>query len=224
MDFFIKTAGNIHNLAIKSDGSLWTWGNNHYGQLGYNTTNTTLLSSIKIMDDIMIPNRPSSWAASQVDAAIAAGIVPANLQSRYTQPATRAEVSALAVALYEKAMNRAITERVTFNDTTDINVQKAAAIRVMSAPRAGYFMPNDNITREDSATALVRLASAIGKPLPAAAPNFPDNSRIGSWARDAVGQVAAVRFMTAVPGGNFNPKANFTIEECIVAMWRLYNR
>ncbi|MCL2099733.1 MAG: hypothetical protein FWH24_04775, partial [Oscillospiraceae bacterium] len=168
-------------------------------------------------------NTPSSWAAAQVNAAIAAGIVPSNLQRRYNAPATRAEVSALAVALYEK-LRGTITERVTFNDSTDVNVQKAAAIRVMSAPRAGYFMPNDNITREDSATALVRLAAAVGKPLPSAAPNFPDNSRIGAWAVDAVGQVAAVRFMTEVPGGNFNPKANFTIEECIIAMLRLYNR
>jgi alpha-tubulin suppressor-like RCC1 family protein len=28
-------AGNFHSLAIKTDGTLWSWGNNNYGQLGH---------------------------------------------------------------------------------------------------------------------------------------------------------------------------------------------
>jgi alpha-tubulin suppressor-like RCC1 family protein len=31
--------GNVHTAAIKTDGTLWTWGNNSYGQLGDNTEN-----------------------------------------------------------------------------------------------------------------------------------------------------------------------------------------
>jgi alpha-tubulin suppressor-like RCC1 family protein len=31
-------AGGYHSLALKSDGSLWAWGENYYGQLGDNTT------------------------------------------------------------------------------------------------------------------------------------------------------------------------------------------
>jgi alpha-tubulin suppressor-like RCC1 family protein len=30
--------GNSHTAAIKTDGTLWTWGRNFYGQLGDNTT------------------------------------------------------------------------------------------------------------------------------------------------------------------------------------------
>ncbi len=30
-------AGEIHSLAVKEDGSLWSWGRNWYGQLGINT-------------------------------------------------------------------------------------------------------------------------------------------------------------------------------------------
>jgi len=30
--------GNYHTTAIKTDGTLWTWGRNDYGQLGNNTT------------------------------------------------------------------------------------------------------------------------------------------------------------------------------------------
>ena len=35
LNFFIRSS---YTVAIKSDGSLWSWGGNHYGQLGDNTT------------------------------------------------------------------------------------------------------------------------------------------------------------------------------------------
>ncbi|MEW6571243.1 MAG: hypothetical protein AB1390_08750, partial [Nitrospirota bacterium] len=31
------TAGGFHTVALKSDGSVWTWGRNNYGQLGSGT-------------------------------------------------------------------------------------------------------------------------------------------------------------------------------------------
>ena len=37
-DIVAISAGNNHSLALKSDGSLWTWGYNYYGQLGDGTT------------------------------------------------------------------------------------------------------------------------------------------------------------------------------------------
>lgn len=32
-------AGGDHSMALKSDGTVWTWGSNYYGQLGYGTSN-----------------------------------------------------------------------------------------------------------------------------------------------------------------------------------------
>ena len=31
--------GELHNLALKSDGTVWAWGDNTFGQLGNGTTN-----------------------------------------------------------------------------------------------------------------------------------------------------------------------------------------
>ncbi|MCX8069677.1 MAG: hypothetical protein N2738_04155, partial [Thermodesulfovibrionales bacterium] len=32
--FHMMSAGIVHTVAIKSDGTLWAWGDNYYGQLG----------------------------------------------------------------------------------------------------------------------------------------------------------------------------------------------
>jgi alpha-tubulin suppressor-like RCC1 family protein len=43
--------GNGHSMAIKTDGTLWTWGYNHYGQIGDGTTENRHLP-VKIMDSV----------------------------------------------------------------------------------------------------------------------------------------------------------------------------
>lgn len=44
-------AGSAHNLAIKSDNSLWTWGNNSSGELG-DGTRTTRLKPVKVLTGV----------------------------------------------------------------------------------------------------------------------------------------------------------------------------
>lgn len=165
---------------------------------------------------------PSSWAEEQVNAAIAAGIVPDSLQSKYTQPATRAEFCALAVELYETAKGSEITERTTFTDTSDVNVQKMGALGVVTGVGGGRFDPNGTLTREQAATMLARLAEAVGKPLAAQAPTFADNAAIASWAFDAVGQMQASGVMGGVGNNTFAPQVSYSREQSILTMLRLY--
>jgi len=46
------SAGSSHNLAIKTDGSLWAWGRNDAGELGDGSA-TDKLSPVKIMTDVI---------------------------------------------------------------------------------------------------------------------------------------------------------------------------
>ena len=168
-------------------------------------------------------DQPSSWAAGQVDEAVSAGIVPESLRSAYTQSITRAEFCALATRLYETVKGAAIAERVTFTDTADENVEKMAALGVVTGTGDGAFDPGGLLTREQAATMLARLSDAVGAPLPAGSPTFPDAASISSWASEAVGRVQAGGVMSGTGTGTFDPAGPYTREQSILTMLRLYH-
>ena len=164
----------------------------------------------------------SAWAHSGITQAHTYGLIPANLQTNFTANATRAEFSAFAVALYEAATGRQIAGRMQFNDTDNINVQKMGYLGIVTGVGDGYFAPNNGITREQAAVLISRLAYAIGQPLAAAAPTFADNNQISDWAVDAVGQIQATGIMGGVGGNLFAPSGDYTREQSIITMLRLF--
>lgn len=165
----------------------------------------------------------SSWAKADIMAAAELGLLPKNLQSSYKAPATRAEFCALGVALYETITGEEITGRAAFSDTSDVNVEKMAHLKVVNGLGDGTFGPNESLTREQAATMLSRLSESMGKPLAAAAPTFADNGSIAAWAYDAVGQMQAAGIMGGTGGNTFSPGTDYTREQSIVTFLRLYN-
>ena len=168
-------------------------------------------------------SQASNWAHDGINQAFTQGLIPTELQSNYTQNTTRAEFAALAVALYETATGRTITERANFNDTTDINVQKMGGLGVVTGVGGGNFNPGGTITREQAAVLVARLAAAVGQPLPPSAPTFADNASLSSWAIDGVGQMQASGIMGGVGNNRFNPQGAYTREQSIITMLRLYD-
>ena len=166
--------------------------------------------------------RPSLWAENLVSAAIAAGLVPRNLQFAYTQAITRAEFSALAVALYE-VMAEEITGRLTFSDSDDVNVQKAAYIEVVEGVGDNRFDPDSSLTREQAAVMLARLAVALERPFPDSAPTFADNDSVSYWAVEGVGRTQAAGIMTGVGDNRFAPQGPYTREQSIVTIMRVFD-
>jgi len=164
----------------------------------------------------------SSWAHNGITQAYTNNLIPTNLQTNFRANATRAEFSALAVALYETVTGREIAGRRQFNDTNDINVQKMGYLGIVTGVGGGNFAPNNGITREQAAVMIVRLAYAIGQPLPSSAPTFADNNRLSSWAVDAVGQVQAAGIMSGVGNNQFAPRGDYTREQSIITMLRLF--
>ena len=166
---------------------------------------------------------PSIWAVEIVTAAYEAGIVPDALMANYTQATTRAEFCALATALYEKVVGAEIEERSQFDDTDDVNVEKMAALGVVNGVGDGKFDPDAKLTREQAATMLARLATALEKPMPEEDATFADTDAVSDWAIDAVGSVQAAGIMNGVGDNNFAPADEYTREQSIVTMMRMFD-
>ena len=167
----------------------------------------------------------SAWAKDGVKAAIAENFVPDSIQGDYKIAITRAEFAALAVRLYETVAGKAIeTGANPFTDTADVNAIKAAAIGVTTGTTATTFTPDRQLNREEAATMLSRLASAIGKPIAkqAAGPTFADKASISAWAAESVAQMQATGLMGGVGNNAFSPKGQYTREQSIITILRLY--
>lgn len=167
--------------------------------------------------------QPSEWARGSVSRAISLSLVPQALQSKYTQDTTRAEFCALSTMLHEKVSGKQIDGRVTFVDTQDINVAKMASLGVVLGVGGNRFDPNQRLTREQAATMIARLATAMGKPLPKVDATFADNKSISDWAIEAVGQMQQSGIMIGTGQNGFSPKQPYTREQSIITMLRLYD-
>ena len=168
-------------------------------------------------------SKPSAWAAASVQEAIQLGVVPFELQTGYTQTATRQEICALVVRFYETVTGSPVQGRVSFSDTKDEDVEKAAYLGIVNGVGDGSFHPNDPLTREQAAVMLTRLAQSMSKHLPAAEANFTDRAEISPWALEATGAIQGCGVMNGVGGGRFAPSLSYSREQCITTLMRLYH-
>ncbi|MDR0292589.1 MAG: S-layer homology domain-containing protein [Oscillospiraceae bacterium] len=166
---------------------------------------------------------PSGWAAEAVSRAKDLGVLPESLQSSYQQNTTRAEFCELTVALIEKLTGKEITERESFTDTSDINVQKIAGLGIVTGRGGGVFDPNSGISRQEAAVILEKVArKGLGKELPEGVAAFNDIA--GSYAEKAIRQMRGVSpgIMSGKSADTFDPDGKFTREESVSTMLKLW--
>jgi len=178
------------------------------------------LVMVFVFTPVFASNQPSTWAVDDVEWAILLGLVPEKLQSQYTQPITRAEFAALVITFYEEWYGE-VAGRLFFSDTSDVYVQKAAYLGIVTGVGNNVFAPNSLITREQSAVMLSRLIFAFGGQLPNNTASFSDNGDISYWAISYVGQIQGVGIIGGVGGNLFQPNGQFTREQGIVTMLRV---
>ncbi len=164
----------------------------------------------------------SDWAEEAVTQAIALGLVPNQLQRGYRDAITRAEFCALAVTLYETATGEQATGRSSFVDTTDVNIERAAYLGIVSGVGDNRFLPDAELNREQAAKILSNLSEVLGNSLSSVKPTFADNAQISGWALDAVGQVQSAGIMNGTGGNQFTPHGSYTREQSIITMLNLY--
>ena len=223
-------------LAVKQDGSLWGWGSDSNGQLGQGST-TWSATPIYIMGGVKLPEEtedvprsdtPSSWAQDVVSAAIAAGLVPENLQQNYTEAVSRGEVAEMFIRLLEKSsgkdINAILAEKgvqinpTAFTDTTDKNVLAANALGIINGVGNNRFDPNGTFTRAQIAAILNRTAEVLGVETDGYTHTFTDVS--GHWVSDSLGWPVHAGIINGVGDNRFDPDGVLTTEQSIVMAQR----
>ncbi len=89
----------------------------------------------------------------------------------------------------------------------------------------GTFATDASITREQAAAILCRTAEFLGnKTMPTAVRHsYADQNDISDWAESSVACMNVMGIMKGVSDTEFSPKGNYTVEQAIATMIRLYN-
>lgn len=193
------------------------------------------LSQVEVTFDPAVdpdPNKntsaPSAWAKSEIDAAIAAGLVPALSGSpRYQDPINRLQFAELAVNLVEVTTGQTVFPAAAdaFTDCDSEAVRKASAAGIVNGVGDGRFAPADGLTREQLATMLYRAWAALGDQTPTAGlEGYEDAGDVSSWAADAVGALASSGIMKGTSDTTLTPQGPCTVEQSILLVYRLYQQ
>jgi hypothetical protein len=173
---------------------------------------------------------PTPWAAGQVDAAIAAGLVPENLQKNYTSPVTRGDAAQMFINLIEQSSGMTIDafleekdvtyDAGAFTDTIEKSVFAANALGIINGVGGGKFNPAGTLTRAQAAAIINRTALVLGVKTAGYTHEFTDVS--GHWADAELGWPSHAGVINGTGGGKFTPDGQLTVEQAIVIAYRAF--
>ncbi|MDR1217196.1 MAG: S-layer homology domain-containing protein, partial [Oscillospiraceae bacterium] len=177
---------------------------------------------------------PSGWAVGEMNEANLEGLLTPNAQKDFQRVLTRTEFCELVVALIERTLGSELPLPASnpFTDTSNIDVQKASlyggSSPVVEGVGGGLFSPNNNVSREQIVTMMIRALDrlsidterALLPAQPAASLPFKDNSNISAWAADSLKKAYANNIIKGNDLGNFNPRAHIKSEECVAIVRR----
>ncbi|MBQ3427425.1 MAG: S-layer homology domain-containing protein [Clostridia bacterium] len=173
--------------------------------------------------NVSASNTPSDWALNEVTDAKNEGIITDAVTLDYQANITREQFCELVVLAYQKISgNQATSGNISFNDTQNNEIMKAANLGIVTGYGYGIFAPNDLITREQIATMIVRM---IDKAVKSVNINryknnsFADLDSISDWALPSVNFAYDNGIMQGVGDNYIAPKANTTCEQAIMLVY-----
>lgn len=183
----------------------------------------------------------SDWAAEELSAAEAAGVITERLlEADLKEDITREEFAELSVRAYEllSTTKAEQTGENPFSDTENAEVLKAYELGIIKGVSSDCFAPERNLVREEAAVMLSRVYQRIMTSDAAAElshtseSEFADDAEISDWARTAVYFMADNGIIKGVGENKFAPKntteemsaagyANTAREQAIILVKRL---
>lgn len=164
----------------------------------------------------------SEWAIAELSTAKTKNLIPEIINERdFTDKITREEFAAAMVKLYESlnGLKAELPEDNPFIDTNNKEILKAYKLGITNGTSENTFSPNENITRQEIATMLMRLIEASGVYI---SENdfivyivYNDNQDIANWASTSVIYMSNRGIIKGFPNNLFAPLENASIEEAI---------
>ena len=136
----------------------------------------------------------------------------------------KGQQDAIKQVIAERQLEEKISE-VSYSDCDDEKIKFLSGAGIIYGMDNGTFAPDDNITREQAAAILYRTAEFLGNKT-IVEPNgttFYDENLISDWARESVSIMNSMKIMEGVSDTEFAPKGNYTVEQAVATMVRLYN-
>ncbi|MBQ3124926.1 MAG: S-layer homology domain-containing protein [Clostridia bacterium] len=171
-------------------------------------------------------NVPSDWAADYIVKAESIGLLENVSGLVYKENITREKFCEL---IYDFIMitQRAITtpeHKNQFADTDNDKIITLNAAEIIYGKSSTEFAPNDLLTREEAATIIVRMINKV-MPMPATEMYFEydDINDISEWASGSVQVMSNLGFMNGVGENKFAPKDNYTAEQSVTTLIRMYD-
>lgn len=198
-------------------------------------------------ENILPLETASDWAKPEVQKAAACNLLIYDLTDKYIEDITRYDFCKLAYRLIatefdpmsdsraglgttidnilsERGIKDAYTNK--FTDCYYGEVEVLASMGIIEGMGDATFAPDESITREQAATILCRMATFLGnKTMPKTIPQsqyYYDIDNISTWALNSVKTVHLMDIMHGDIDGNFYPQSNYTVEQAIATMLRLY--
>lgn len=184
-------------------------------------------------------NLPSDWAKEDIENAYKVGLLNVgspeygNKSGYFNWNCTREQFCELAINLYSITKGKEnlpkLDETSPFTDTNSKHVQMAYKLGIVTGKSEGKFDPFADLTRQEAATMLDRLAKIIEVAPNSEALEFNDYNLVSDYAKDAVISVSSMedstenRLMGGIGDNKFAPNSPYTSEQAIVTMYRLYD-
>ncbi|KAF5034606.1 S-layer homology domain protein [anaerobic digester metagenome] len=171
---------------------------------------------------------PGAWYMESVSAMLSQGLMKGVSETRFEPNATLTR-GMFVTMLYRYAGSPNSVE-ASFTDVKATAYYAAAVSwayenEITNGVTATKFAPNDNITREQMATMILRFASVVGLDLPSGDGStlFDDDSTISPYAKDAVYSLAKAGVIKGMGHNKFAPKETATRAQAAEIIYRLQN-
>ena len=238
--WYLPVMGNGRNALYNAKQTLW---HNYKDK----TRDITDADKLSIPTNNILPiDDASDWAKPEIQKAAACNLLPYELTDKYQSNITRKEFcnliyrlvatefspdsdsrmgqwSAIDSVIYERQLTDKVNS-VSFSDCEDDKIKFLSGAGIIYGMGAGMFAPDESLTREQASTILYRTAEFLGnKTMPTAIKMvYTDESEISDWAKSSVACMNAMGIMNGVSETEFSPKGNYTVEQAIATMVRLY--